>query len=108
AAAADQLVAVPVDRVDEVVAALAEEGVGAEVAEEAVGAAVADQHVGPVGSLEALVVAADLVGVAAAAGTAAAAQLDAQAGVRAAVGDGVVARAAGVGMALADRDRGDE
>ena len=55
--------------VDEVVAALADEGVGAEVAEQAVGAVVADQGVGAVGALEALVVAdATWSGVAAAGG----------------------------------------
>ena len=65
-----------VDRVDEVVAALADEGVGAEVAEQAVVAVVADQDVGPVGALEALVVAEHLVRVAAAGRAAGAAQLD--------------------------------
>ena len=66
-------------------------------------AAVADQDVGAVGALEALVVAADPVGVAAAGRAAGAAELDPHVGVRAAVGDGVVAGAAVVGVALAGR-----
>ena len=76
AAAVDRLSRWPSSGVDEVAAALADEGVGAEVAEEAVVAVVADQDVGAVGSLEALVVAADLVGVAAAGRAAAAAEGD--------------------------------
>ena len=67
-AAGDLAVGCAVDRVDEVVAAAAEEGVGAEMAEEAVVAFVPDQDVGAVGALEALVVGADLVRGAAARG----------------------------------------
>ena len=84
-----------VGRVDEVVAALADEGVGAEVAEEAVVAVVADQHVGAVGALEALVVGEELVGVAAARrGRRCRRGCTRRAVVGAGVGDGVVAGAA--------------
>ena len=108
AAAVDRPVVAAVDGVDEVGAALAEEGVGALVAEEAVLAGIPDQEVGAVGALEALVVAVDLIVVAAAGRTAGAAELHLHRRVGAAVGDGVVAGTAVESVALAGGDRGDQ
>src|SRR5262245_50127547 len=104
-AAVDQPVGGAVYGIDEVVAAAAEEGVGAEVPEEAVVAVVADQDVGAVGALDALVVGTDLVRRDAARGAAGAADFDPHRRVRPPVGDRVVAAAAGEEVALAGRHR---
>src|SRR6187551_537571 len=108
AATANDLVLLAVDGIDEVAPALADKGVGAEVPQEAVLAAIPDQDIRPVGALEALVVAADPIRIAAATRTSGAAQLNPQISVRAPVRDGVVPGPAVVGMPLAGRYGGYE